>query len=170
MKILKETNLGVVILITSFSYSSKQALHSIFAVSFLSNNKKTEPKKGLLFLFFKTLSVFTFPFKKPQRTTRQSKTQQDRVRSSEKNSEDRFFNTLASFDQIDTKSAKLQLVALFLSVLHLHWLRLRLQRASFLLFFPPLSLLSHLTTYASSNCKARLGSHSPPLSYLYFPI
>jgi hypothetical protein len=45
MKILKETNLGVVILITSFSYSSKQALHSIFAVSFLSNNKKKQSQR-----------------------------------------------------------------------------------------------------------------------------
>lgn len=66
MKILKETNLGVVILITSFSYSSKQALHSIFAVSFLSNNKKNRAKESSSLPFFKTLSVFTFPFKKPQ--------------------------------------------------------------------------------------------------------
>jgi hypothetical protein len=66
MKILKETNLGVVILITSFSYSSKQALHSIFAVSFLSNNQKNRAKESSSLPFFKTLSVFTFPFKKPQ--------------------------------------------------------------------------------------------------------
>jgi len=65
-KILKETNLGVVILITSFSYSSKQALHSIFAVSFLSNNKKNRAKERSSLPFFKTLSVFAFPFKKPQ--------------------------------------------------------------------------------------------------------
>jgi hypothetical protein len=52
MKILKETNLGVVILITSFSYSSKQALHSIFAVSFLSNNKKKQSQRKFFSSFF----------------------------------------------------------------------------------------------------------------------
>lgn len=63
MKVLKETNLGVVILITSFSYSSKQALHSIFAGLFLSNSNRKQSRRKVFSSFFQT--VFSlFPLKR----------------------------------------------------------------------------------------------------------
>lgn len=63
MKVLRETNLGVVILITSFSYSSEQALHSIFVIFLLSNNRKTEPRREVFSFSFKRCVFSLFPLK-----------------------------------------------------------------------------------------------------------